>query len=566
MNDVFADMPEPIKKAIASAGFTEPTPIQARAIPLVAAGKDVLGIAQTGTGKTAAFVLPMLQRMLLDPKQGIRTLILCPTRELAAQVDESINLFTKQTNIRHVAVFGGVAQGPQVSALKKGVNIIVATPGRLMDLYDQSHVNLRNIEFFVLDEADRMLDMGFIHDIKKISALIPKTRQTLFFSATMSKDVAQLANTLLHDPTRVEVAPQSTPVDKVEHHVLFVDGENKTELLLHLLSQKHLQKVLVFTKTKRGADRICRVLKKNGVSAHQIHSDRTQSQRTQALKAFTHGTVRCLVATDVAARGIDIDDISHVINYDLPMEAENYVHRIGRTARAGAKGTAYSFCTADDKGLLKEIHKSIGQELPIFEHKFHSEKAKESRMTGKPPRGKSPSPRGKSGGRFGPSTFVKSKASSGERRGSARGSPKGKFGSNRPRDEKKPFARKSSVSSSDTRRNDRSDDRRGSKNRSGSGFSKKTSFTEDRRGRSKGGSSKIGGFASKRFSRDDQRSSSSEKGKSYSRDNSSDDNSPPHKKRGGEYTRAAPKRKSMSKGSRSFKQKHGRTPSGGKRR
>ncbi|MBR9700643.1 DEAD/DEAH box helicase [Candidatus Woesearchaeota archaeon] len=378
MQNVFENMSEPLKRAIDMQGYKEPTAIQEQAIPKVLVGKDVLGIAQTGTGKTAAFVLPMLQRMILDPRRGIRSLILCPTRELAMQVAEEIKIFAKNTRIKHVAVYGGVKQGPQVTALKQGVDILVATPGRLMDLHQQGHVNLGKVEFFVLDEADRMLDMGFIPDIKKISNLIPKNRQTLYFSATMSNMVSKLANSLLKDPVRVEVTPQATPVEKIEQRVLFVDHADKFDLLLYLLEHDYLEKVLIFNKTKRGADKICRKLKQKNVSAQQIHGDRTQNQRTQALKAFSSGKVRCLVATDVAARGIDIDDISHVINFDLPREAENYVHRIGRTARAGAEGTAYSFCTADDKPLLLAIHKVLKKELITLEHKFHSEKASKS--------------------------------------------------------------------------------------------------------------------------------------------------------------------------------------------
>lgn len=409
MDDVFETLNEPLKRALRAANFKQPTDIQKEAIPQIIVGSDVLGIAQTGTGKTAAFVLPMLERILNEPKRGIRSLILCPTRELAVQVAEHIQSFAKYTGIKHLAIYGGVGQGPQVNKLKRGVDLLVATPGRLFDLLDQGHVDLKSVDFFVLDEADRMLDMGFIHDIRKISTYLPKDRQTLFFSATMSGDISKLANSLLRKPVRIEVAPQATPVEKIEQRVLFVDHENKVDLLLLLLQREHLNKVLIFTKTKRGADRLCKLLKNRQVSAQQIHGDRTQSQRTQALKQFTTGKVRCLVATDVAARGIDIDDISHVINYDLPREAENYVHRIGRTARAGAEGTAYSFCTSDDKGLLVAIHKSIGNDLPIMNHKYHSDTAKDARP--KPPvrfanRGRPSERRGAGkGGRGGPRTF-----------------------------------------------------------------------------------------------------------------------------------------------------------------
>ncbi|MBR9702913.1 DEAD/DEAH box helicase, partial [Candidatus Woesearchaeota archaeon] len=482
MKSIFEGLPAPLKAVVDSEGYKAPTPIQKDAIPHVIAGKDVLGIAQTGTGKTAAFVLPMLQRMLLDPRKGIRALILCPTRELAMQVADSIKLFAKNTKIRHVAVYGGIRQGPQVSALKKGVDIVVATPGRLFDLYEQSFVRLKDVEFFVLDEADRMLDMGFINDIKKISKLIPKKRQTLFFSATMSKDVSKLANTLLNEPVRVEVTPQATPVEKIEQRVLFVDHENKVDLLLHLLEQESMEKVLIFTKTRRGADRLCRILKKNNVSAHQIHGDRTQSQRTHALNAFTNGKVRCLVATDVAARGIDIDDISHVINYDLPMEAENYVHRIGRTARAGAEGTAYSFCTGDDKILLKEIHKSIGNELPMIDHRYHSERAKESKggkgkfaPRGRPSGGKSSRGRGPSKGsprsRFSdkrssssgsPRSFSRgSSRDSDDRRSSSKGKPSTRFKERRQSDERSGSSRGKERRSTNKRTPSKSNSRKG---------------------------------------------------------------------------------------------------------
>lgn len=414
-------MPAPLARALDRAGFKDPTPIQAQAIPVIKAGSDVLGIAQTGTGKTAAFLLPMLSRMILDPREGIRAVILCPTRELAMQVEKSIQTFAKKSRIHHVAIYGGVNQRPQVNALRRGVDILVATPGRFMDLQQQGHLQLKTVEFFVLDEADRMLDMGFIHDIRKIAQFIPKKRQTLFFSATMSQEVTKLAKSLLHNPVRVEVAPQSKPIEKIEQKVLFVDRENKTELILHLLEREHLDKVLIFTKTKRGADRLARILKRNKITSEQIHGDRTQNQRTKALKAFSDGRVRCLVATDVAARGIDIDDISHVINYDLPMESENYVHRIGRTARAGAEGTAYSFCSAEEKGLLREIQRVINDQIPIMEHKFHSEAAQNSKMKGKPPRNSG------SGGGRGPRKggFRKNKPKGGFRKGSGKSRSRG---------------------------------------------------------------------------------------------------------------------------------------------
>ncbi|MFA6460669.1 MAG: DEAD/DEAH box helicase [Candidatus Woesearchaeota archaeon] len=369
---------EPIQKALAKEGYTVPTPIQAQAIPPLLEGKDLVGIAQTGTGKTAAFVVPILQRMSLDrkPNGGIRVLVLAPTRELAAQIDQSFSVYGQFLGFRHTVIFGGVGQQPQVKALSRGVDILIATPGRLLDLMNQGYIKLKTVEFFVLDEADRMLDMGFINDVRKVTLALPQQRQSLFFSATWSGKIADLAARLLTNPIKVEVAPQATTVEKVEQRVFFVDQNNKDLLLLELLKHDHLKCVLVFTRTKSRANKVARMLERNHIVADAIHGNKSQVQRTKALQNFKSGHSRVLVATDIAARGIDIEQISHVINFDLPNEPESYVHRIGRTARAGADGTAYSFCAADERNFLRDIEKLTRMTIPIIEHKYHSEQAK----------------------------------------------------------------------------------------------------------------------------------------------------------------------------------------------
>jgi len=367
---------EPLEKAVAKQGYTIPTPIQSKAIPPLLEGKDLIGIAQTGTGKTAAFVLPILQKMTEKYPRVLRTLVLAPTRELAAQIGESFSAYGQFMKFKHTVIFGGVGQGPQVFTITRGVDILVATPGRLLDLMNQGYISLKDIEFFVLDEADRMLDMGFIHDIRKIISKLPQKRQSLFFSATMSPQVAELANSLLRNPVRVEAAAQATLVESIKQCVFFVDPGAKERLLLELLKEKHLTCVLVFTRTKHRANKLALFLNQNGVNADAIHGNKSQSARTKALSDFKLGKIKVLVATDIAARGIDIDDISHVINFELPHEPENYVHRIGRTARAGAEGTAYSFCAAEEKDDLDEIEKLIRMEIEVMQHRFHSEKAK----------------------------------------------------------------------------------------------------------------------------------------------------------------------------------------------
>ena len=331
---------EPLQRALAQQGYTTPTPIQLKSIPNLLEGKDLVGIAQTGTGKTAAFVLPILQRMTEKYPRVLRTLVLAPTRELAAQIGDSFAAYGKFLKFKHTVIFGGVGQGPQVNAVSRGVDIVVSTPGRLLDLMNQGQVSLKYIEFFVLDEADRMLDMGFINDIKKIITKLPHKRQSLFFSATMPPQVSSLANQLLRNPVRVEVAPQATTVESVKQCVFFVDSAAKEKLLLELLLQKHLTRVLVFTRTKHSANKVAFYLSNHNVKTDAIHGNKSQGARTQALHNFKSGRTKVLVGTDIAARGIDIDDISHVINFELPNEPESYVYRIGRTARAGADGTA----------------------------------------------------------------------------------------------------------------------------------------------------------------------------------------------------------------------------------
>lgn len=375
-----------LAKAVAAQGYETPTPIQLKAIPALLQGKDLIGIAQTGTGKTAAFTLPILQRMKENKKRVIQTLVLAPTRELAAQIGESFSTYGKFMPFKHTVIFGGVRQGLQVRALYNGVDILVATPGRLLDLMDQRKINLNNVEFFVLDEADRMLDMGFLPDIKKVIAKLPKERQSLFFSATMSPTVNTLAESLLTDPIQVEVAAQATTVDRIKQLVFFVDQDEKLDLLLELLKHERLTSILIFTRTKHRADKVAYFLNRHNIAADAIHGDKSQNARVRAIADFKSGKTKVLVATDIAARGIDIPNISHVINYELPNEAENYVHRIGRTARAGSAGTAYSFCEARERDYLRDIEKLIKQKIEVMDHSFHSETAKNATgMDAKPP-------------------------------------------------------------------------------------------------------------------------------------------------------------------------------------
>jgi len=369
---------QPLEKAVTKQGYTVPTPIQSKSIPGLLEGKDLIGIAQTGTGKTAAFILPILQRMTEKYPRIIKTLVLTPTRELAAQIGDSFSVYGEFLKFKHTVIFGGVPQRNQCLALAKGVDILVATPGRLLDLMNQRKLTLKDVEFFVLDEADRMLDMGFIHDIKKIIAKLPHKRQSLFFSATMSPEINKLATSLLKNPIYVAAAPQATTVERVKQCMYFVDSSDKEKLLLDLLKQEHLTSVLIFTRTKHKANKVALFLEKHKVSADAIHGNKSQNARTKAIKDFKTGKVKVLVATDIAARGIDIENISHVINFELPNEPESYVHRIGRTARAGAEGTAFSFCAADERNYLRSIEKLIKQKIEIVKHEFHSEAAEKA--------------------------------------------------------------------------------------------------------------------------------------------------------------------------------------------
>jgi ATP-dependent RNA helicase RhlE len=365
---------KPLLRALADAGYEKPTDIQAKAIPGVLAGRDLLGIAQTGTGKTAAFALPLLHRLSADkraaPRRSARVLVLSPTRELATQIAESFRTYGARLGVSVAVVFGGVKYGPQMRALAGGVDVLVATPGRLIDHLEQKSITLDGVEAFVLDEADQMLDMGFIMPIRQIVKRLPKQRQNLFFSATMPREIEALTGEILNpDPLKVSVTPQATTVERIKQQVLFIEAPRKRALLASLFEDESFRRVIVFTRTKRGADRVARDLEHEGVEAAAIHGDKSQGQRERALAAFKAGEVRALVATDIAARGIDIDAVSHVVQYELPNVPEAYVHRIGRTARAGADGSAVAFCSDDERGLLKDIEKVIRQRIPAWDHR-----------------------------------------------------------------------------------------------------------------------------------------------------------------------------------------------------
>ena len=377
---VFDTLIPELKRAVASAGYVTPTPIQEQCIPPLLAGHDLLGRAQTGTGKTAAFALPLLQRLSTAgrrPRKGTpRALILAPTRELAAQIADSIQTYGRFLRLSHTVVFGGVSQFHQVKALSRGVDILVATPGRLLDLMQQGFIHLNQVEVFILDEGDRMLDMGFMPDIKRVLSHIPAERQTLFFSATMPPKMVELASTMVRNPVKVTITPDQPTVERIVQKVLFVGKQNKDALLVSLLNDPGIGKALVFTQMKHAANRVVDKLQAAGIHGTAIHGNKSQAARTRALDGFKRGRYPVLVATDVAARGLDVDDITHVINYDLPMEAETYVHRIGRTARAGADGDAISLCTAEDRAYLRGIERLLGQPVPAeMDHEYHCEEA-----------------------------------------------------------------------------------------------------------------------------------------------------------------------------------------------
>jgi len=363
---------EPILKALKAKGYTNPTPIQQQAIPILLQGKDLLGCAQTGTGKTAAFAIPILQHIFLDSKhqnkkqRRIKALVVTPTRELAIQIAENFTEYAKHTGIRNTVIFGGVKQGAQTRILRQGVDILVATPGRLLDLMNQGFITLKHIEYLVLDEADHMLDMGFIHDIRKIIAKVPEKRQSLFFSATMPPAIVSLAHKILGNPEKVTIKPSQATAERVDQAVYFVAKSNKKKLLIHLLKTVDMPTVLIFSRTKYGADKIVKFLKRAEIKSEAIHGNKSQGARQRALKDFKTGKTTVLVATDIAARGIDVADMSHVINFDLPNIAETYVHRIGRTGRASASGVAWSFCDVDERPYLKKIQALIKQEIPVI--------------------------------------------------------------------------------------------------------------------------------------------------------------------------------------------------------
>lgn len=361
-------------RVVKRAGYSEPTPIQERTIPHILNGRDIVGCAQTGTGKTAAFALPIIQLLGAQPgKRRIRTLVLAPTRELAAQIDEEFDKFSLNSALKHVVIYGGVSQQPQVAALKRGVDILVATPGRLLDLINQGYIKLNQIEYFVLDEADRMLDMGFIHDVKRIIKRLPKRRQTMLFSATMPQTVQELSRSILIDPIKVEANPQSTTVENIAQSIYFVEGGDKRALLKHILQDPASERVLVFTRTKHRANRLAQQLNRARIPAEAIHGNKSQTARTKALAKFKSGRTAVLVATDIAARGLDIDAVTHVINFDLPNLPESYVHRIGRTARAGASGFACSFCDVEERKYLNGIEQLIQEPIPVVaEHPYMS--------------------------------------------------------------------------------------------------------------------------------------------------------------------------------------------------
>ncbi len=397
--NVFSALIEPIQRAVAEEGYTVPTPIQQQSIPHLVEGRDLLGCAQTGTGKTAAFTLPLLQELTNNHKHPVskypRALILTPTRELAAQIGDSIRTYGRHLKITHTVVFGGVGQSPQVQALHRGVDVVVATPGRLLDLMEQGHVKLDRIEIFILDEADRMLDMGFIPAVRRVIAALPKKRHSLFFSATMPPVVAGLAKELLHNPVEITIDPERPTVERIAQKMMFVDKENKDRLLVDIIASKNMDKVLIFTRTKHGADKVVKKLRAADISTCAIHGNKSQTDRTKALHGFKTGKVRALVATYIAARGLDVDSITHVVNYDLPEEPETYIHRIGRTARAGADGDAISFCSARERDWLRGIEKLIRKRIPEdFKHAWHSETARHA--TGEAAR---PEPRGQQGQR-----------------------------------------------------------------------------------------------------------------------------------------------------------------------
>ena len=451
---------EPIVRAVTDKGYTEATAIQARAIPVALEGTDILGTAQTGTGKTCAFALPVLQILnemgtRFTPGRNPRALVLAPTRELAQQIFDSFVAYGKHLKLRHAVVFGGVNQRKQVAAIRAGIDVLIATPGRLMDLCDQGKVDLREVELLVLDEADRMLDMGFIHDMRKIVAMVREDRQTLLFSATVSKEIRALADTMLTEPELIETAPEATTVDAIAQRIYTLDREHKKTLLMRILEREEIERMLVFSKTKHGADKIAKHLDREGVGARAIHGDKNQNARTKAMKDFKSGKVRVLVATDIAARGIDVSNITHVINFDMPLDPETYVHRIGRTARAGTSGIAISMCDRAEIGLYRQIEKRSRIEIPVGDD--HDD------LTFEAPARRTGGNGGGGGGGKKPRRFNKprgprrnSESGGGGKPGGARRGPRNEShrDSENPSSHKKPFAKKK-PKSKNAKRSDR---------------------------------------------------------------------------------------------------------------
>lgn len=460
-------------KAVEREGYETPTPVQLQSIPPLLAGKDVLGIAQTGTGKTAAFALPVLQAMTAErpqQKRRIRALVLSPTRELAAQIDERFGAYSTHLDVRHRVIFGGVKQGPQVRALQKGLDVLIATPGRLLDLIGQGHINISHVEFFVLDEADRMLDMGFIRDIEKVLKLLPKKRQNLLFSATMPSSIASLANSFLRDAITVDVSPEEITVDRIDQHIMFTRKADKRRILANIILDEEVTCGIVFTRTKHGANRLVKQLGQAGIDAAAIHGNKSQGARTKALDGFKRGNIPILVATDIASRGIDVDGITHVFNYDLPNEPESYVHRIGRTARAGRSGVAYGFCDESESGYLVGIQRLIGNEIPVIEdHEYHFENA-----------------RPKPGQKPGKIKDPNAKKSSNSRRRSNNGRSKGKGGGGASGQSRRP-RQGSGGNRNQSRGGNRNQGGRGNRNQSGGGRGSSGQRSGGQQGGSSGG-------------------------------------------------------------------------------
>ncbi|MFN3202362.1 MAG: DEAD/DEAH box helicase [Bradymonadia bacterium] len=446
------DLIEPLQRALADEGYSTPTPIQAQAIPPLLEGDDVLGCAQTGTGKTAAFLLPMIQSLANDPwpgKRTIRALVLTPTRELAAQIGENFEAYSRYIDLKHLVIFGGVNQNPQVQALRKGIDVLVATPGRLLDLHGQGYLNFEDVEFFVLDEADRMLDMGFIHDMRRVMKLLPDDRQNLLFSATMPDQIVKLARGFMHDPVKVEVDPQSTTVERITQKVMFVTRADKKRLLAHLLKDPSIWSAIVFTRTKHGANRVVKDLTKVGVGAAAIHGNKSQNARLRALAGFKSGEIRVLVATDIAARGIDVDDVSHVFNYDLPNISESYVHRIGRTGRAGREGIAIAFCDETETDFLKDIEKLTGVEIErVVDHDWHLPEAMPKVEAARPGQGRNRRRGGQGSGQH----------REGQQRGGQRGDGQRREGQRRDGQRRDGQGRSRGTSSGNTRNGQRRSD------------------------------------------------------------------------------------------------------------